>query len=190
MENRLKTLALAAASAGVLMAAGPVQAQDAPTEFGAADLDGAYVGTLSGYVQPDPTNPFQIVPIATLVRYCADGQGNASVAITQNIAGACIQQGTGSGTYTVNTDGTGTATATVTTTEVSPSCALLTPPVEVGAQATYQTQFVIDGAGALHNLTTSLEVPIAPDSSVSLPIVLTGTSAPQGACAVAPPQPQ
>lgn len=142
-KNRVLMLACTLAMLGV----GQAQAGGPQAGFSEQSIKGCYVEALAGTVLPNPTDPTLQLPIATLVRFCADGVGNATVSGTQNIAGSCIIEQVGSATYTVEPKGTGVVSALLEATAVSPGCASLTPPTEVGDKVSFTLRFAIERRG-------------------------------------------
>lgn len=127
------------------------------SKFSLNSIKGCYIEALSGTVLPDPASPG--FPIASLIRFCADGNGKAQVTTTQNIAGSCIVEQTGTAEYTIDQSGTGTVAATLKNGEVSDRCALLTPPIERDQTAEFKLQFGIQKPkGCLQTIGTSLSL--------------------------------
>ena len=134
-------------------------AADERSGFSVHSIKGCYIEALSGTVLPDSTNPVLQLPVASLIRFCADGKGAASVSATQNIAGSCIVEQTGKAEYRVDPSGTGTVTANLTNRKVSTGCASVTPPIP--KTASFELRFGIQRPeGCLQTIGTSLTLGI------------------------------
>jgi hypothetical protein len=151
-------------------------ATDEHSGFSERSIKGCYIEALSGTVLPDSTDPSLQLPIASLIRFCADGKGRAWVSGTQNIAGSCILDQEGKAEYSVDRKGTGTVTATLKNKEVSFGCAYLTPPIKVGDTAIFELRFGIQRlGGCLQTIGASLVLEDGPP----LGYVAQGESCPQ-----------
>jgi hypothetical protein len=163
-----------------IVAALPVVAlagqQDSMDErrFSERSIRGCYVSSLLGTVVPDPTTPAFQLPIAALVRFCADGRGQASVIATQNIGGSCIIEQEGDAAYTVEASGVGVATATLENKEVSFGCGNLNPPATVGGAADFELRFGIQKDRCLQVIGTAL----VPQGGLPVGLVMQGPACP------------
>ncbi|MGY6217716.1 hypothetical protein ACW73L_21365 [Methylolobus aquaticus] len=146
--------------------------------FSVRSIYGCYIEALSGNVLPDPNNPNIQLPIASLIRFCADGKGNApSVSATHNIAGSCIIEQTGEATYSLDPNGLGTVRATVNNDEVSAGCI---PPINLAKQANFELRFGIQRPrGCLQTIATSLTLNLGSGPAIPVGYVAQGEACPQ-----------
>ena len=171
----LKALFILASFSAVLSVSQSLTAGER-SGFSVRSINGCYIEALSGTVLPDSSNPVLQLPIASLIRFCADGKGAASVSATQNIAGSCIVEQTGEAKYSVDRSGTGTVTATLTNGNVSDGCAFLKPPIESNGTAIFELRFGIQRPeGCLQTIGTSLIL----GSGVPIGYVAQGEACPQ-----------
>jgi hypothetical protein len=146
--------------------------------FSVRSIKGCYVEALSGTVLPDPNNPNIQLPIASSIRFCADGKGKASsVSATHNIAGSCIIEQTGEATYSVDPTGLGAVTATVNNDEVSAGCI---PPINSAKRANFELRFGIQRpTGCLQTIATSLTLDLGSGPAIPIGYVAQGEACPQ-----------
>jgi hypothetical protein len=151
---------------------------DEQSGFSVRSIKGCYIEALSGTVVPDPNNQSIQLPIASLIRFCADGKGKASsVSATHNIAGSCIIEQTGKATYSVDPNGLGTVTATVNNDEVSAGCI---PPISLAKQANFELRFGIQRpTGCLQTIATSLTLNLDRGPAIPIGYVAQGEACPQ-----------
>jgi hypothetical protein len=133
------------------------------------------VNSLLGSIVPNPIDPGYQIPLSTLVRFCADGKGNAEVLATQDMAGSCILEQTGTATYSVEQTGLGSVTATLENQTASQGCSFLDPPPNVGDKATFVLKFAIQRDNCLQVIGTGL----VPEQGSPVSIVLQGEACPQ-----------
>jgi hypothetical protein len=138
-------------------------------------IKGCYVNSLLGSIVPNPIDPGYQIPLSTLVRFCADGKGNAEVLATQDMAGSCILEQTGTATYSVEQTGLGSVTATLENQTASQGCSFLDPPPNVGDKATFVLKFAIQRDNCLQVIGTGL----VPEQGSPVSIVLQGEACPQ-----------
>jgi hypothetical protein len=138
-------------------------------------IKGCYVNSLLGSIVPDPTNPGYQMPLSTLVRFCADGKGDADVIATQDIAGSCILEQSGTATYSVDQTGIGSVTATLENNTVSEGCSFLVPAPGVGDKSAFVIKFAIQRNKCLQVISTGL----LPEQGSPVSIVLQGEACPQ-----------
>ena len=161
------------------------------TAFDASSLSGCYVtsqyGNLlgpqftvdaAGALVPD-NSTLVLHGTASVGLVCLDGGVGdpdpqrgivTEVSATQNIAGLCVVNYTGSGSYIV--DPTGRAAASLSTTipadaVLAPGCAQL--GVQAGGQATFDYSFALDGQGCAKAISVSAVGPAG-----AIPIVTEG----------------
>lgn len=168
------TFLLSAVFAALVMATGAAHAGSPYKHhykgFSNASIRGCYVVSTYGNVLPDPTMPSFQLPIATLVRYCADGRGFLKVTATQNIAGTCIVEQKGSGNYDVARNGIARVKAELTNVAVSgPGCENPGFPAREGDEAKFFIRLAIDREGNQQTIVTGLETSAGP-----IPIVVQG----------------
>jgi hypothetical protein len=134
--------------------------------FSVHSIRGCYIEALSGAVLPDSSNPILQLPIASLIRFCADGKGTASVSATHNIAGSCILEQSGEAEYSVERNGTGTVTATLTNLSDSSDCTVLFPqtfPQTANEATIFVLRFGIQRlGGCLQTIGAGLTLPSGP----------------------------
>jgi hypothetical protein len=103
---------------------GPTESASADRGFSNDDVRGAYEASFDGWAYvpvPFPTGPATRVPVASVGRFIADGNGHITNGKrTLVIDGAPLRQ-TFTCTYHVNSDGTGNATCVIITTGLPPS---------------------------------------------------------------------
>ena len=132
--------------------------------FSLHSIRGCYIEALSGAVLSDSSTSILQLPIASLIRFCADGKGTASVSATHNIGGSCILEQSGDAEYSVERNGTGTVTATLTNlSPLSPACEFLFPSTESEAIAIFELRFGIQRlGGCLQTIGAGLTLPSGP----------------------------
>jgi len=146
------------------------------SRFSERSVRGCYVEALAGTVLPDAKNPAVQLPIASLIRFCADGQGKAWVSATQNIAGSCIVEQEGEATYQVERSGTGSVTAILQNGNVSPGCEYVNPPIGSGESATFTLRFAIQRLGGCLQ---TIGLGLVPESGTPIGYVAQGEACPQ-----------
>ena len=152
-----------------------VHATGTTAGFSESSVTGCYVASLSGFVLPDPSNPLLQLPIATQIRFCADGKGSATAKGKQNIGGLCIIRQKGTAEYSVKRNGMGKVKATFENMAVSPGCGSLTPPIGLGEISIFKLKFGITRSGCLPTIGTEL----LPEGGLPIPIVTEGEACPQ-----------
>jgi hypothetical protein len=181
IRHRLHRKAIAIVNGAVVLSClatvglGQPFAADTQSGFSERSIRGCYIEALSGTVLLDPADPSVQLPIASLIRFCADGKGAAWVSGTQNIGGSCIIEQQGTATYSMDRSGTGTVTATLQNNEVSPGCAPLTA---IGDTATFELRFGLQRlGGCLQTIGTGLV--LQGNQTVVLPFVSEGQACPE-----------
>lgn len=140
-----------------------------------AHVKGCFVGTLAGFVLPNPADPTFQIPTSILVRYCGDGRGSATAETTQTVGGVCTVETAGKADYTVEKTGIGTVTANLQITEVIDpfgACASTDSRLSQGTKAIFELKFGIERKGCQPVIALSL----TPEPGPAIPLVAQGRS--------------
>jgi len=161
--------------AGILMLSAQAAHAAGEKRFSEPSIKGCYVSSLLGSLAPDPTNPASQLAMSSLVRFCADGKGDAKVVATQNIGGACIVDQEGKAKYSVDQNGMGVAVATLENVTVSEGCSVFGSLMVLEGKADFELRFAIQRDKCLQVIGTGL----VPEGEPPVGIVLQGEACPQ-----------